>query len=285
MDASALIAFSGFTFLFLEPLAFISWIGIVFVASVASYGRIMELVNKLNIKSEKEDFFKEQLDVSKSLDQYDFKVNFWEKELNLKSYKNKWNVLIGKTGVGKTEVLFQMAEVLKENNIKLSMVGQAPYIYSDTIQNNIFLGHEVSEDDLNRAYDLLKLFGLDHLASSKDELLNLDVGEDGKRISGGQAKRLCLIRSLISDADVYIWDDPFSSVDLILEKDIFEKLKVSDLVKDKTFIISSHRITTVKQSDYIILLDKEKGILEEGEQVNLLSQNSKFYEYFEKQMV
>jgi ATP-binding cassette subfamily B protein len=131
----------------------------------------------------------------------------------------------------------------------------------------------------------LKILGLDYLEADLDKLLALEVGENGKRLSGGQIKRLCLTRSILSEADTLIWDDPFSSVDLILEKEIIAELRLQDVLKNKTVLLTSHRFSTVRNSDYILYLDKDLGIIEEGDVQELLKPTTKTYEYFQKQMV
>jgi ATP-binding cassette subfamily B protein len=89
----------------------------------------------------------------------------------------------------------------------------------------------------------------------------------------------------MSEADTLIWDDPFSSVDLILEKEIIQELKSQETLKKKTIILTSHRLSTVRNSDYIIYLDKDSGVIEEGDVSELLKSTTKTYEYFQKQMV
>ncbi|CBW27296.1 putative ABC transport system, membrane protein [Halobacteriovorax marinus SJ] len=281
LGASSLVLFSGFVFLFLEPMMFLSWIGVVFARSAGAWSRIKELINA--IKSESKEERELLLDNKDSSEGY--RVKLWDEKIDLKIVESKWNVLIGTTGCGKSEVIKQMANILMSRGKKISYVAQDPYLYNDSVRGNIFLGTEVTEQREKMAHDLLKLFGLDYLESSLDKLLDLEVGENGKRLSGGQCKRLCLIRSLMSDAEIIIWDDPFSSVDLILEKQIFNQLKESEFTKGRTFILSSHRLTTVKLSDYILYLDKENGLMEYGEQSKLLASETKTYEYFENQMV
>ena len=58
----------------------------------------------------------------------------------------------------------------------------------------------------------------------------MEIGENGKRLSGGQSKRLCLIRSIMSEAEFLVWDDPFSAVDLILEREIISILKTNPTI-------------------------------------------------------
>ncbi|ATH08599.1 hypothetical protein BIY24_11775 [Halobacteriovorax marinus] len=281
LGASSLVLFSGFVFLFLEPMMFLSWIGVVFARSAGAWSRIKELINAIKSESKEE---RELLLDNKDLSE-GYRVKLWDEKIDLKIVESKWNVLIGTTGCGKSEVIKQMANILMSRGKKISYVAQDPYLYNDSVRGNIFLGTEVTEQREKMAHDLLKLFGLDYLESSLDKLLDLEVGENGKRLSGGQCKRLCLIRSLMSDAEIIIWDDPFSSVDLILEKQIFNQLKESEFTKGRTFILSSHRLTTVKLSDYILYLDKENGLMEYGEQSKLLASETKTYEYFENQMV
>ncbi|MDH5580477.1 MAG: hypothetical protein OEY33_01090, partial [Bdellovibrionales bacterium] len=96
------------------------------------------------------------------------------------------------------------------------------------------------------------------------------------------------VKSLLSDAEYLIWDDPFSSIDVILEKEILSELNQKRLLENKTIIMSSHRLSTVKHSDYCILVDKTEGIAEYGATKKLLDKEmgkTKVYEFFEKQMV
>jgi ATP-binding cassette subfamily B protein len=282
LGASSLVLFSGFVFLFLEPMMFLSWIGVVFARSAGAWSRIKELIFAIDHPVDDEKTLREMnLDTAESV----FNVSFWDKKTTLEIPTNNWNVFIGQTGCGKTEVIKQVANILRMRGVNISYVAQNPYLYNDTVIANIFLGNEITKEKEDQAYELLKLFGLDYIAETREKLLSLEVGENGKRLSGGQAKRLCLVRSLMSDAEVIVWDDPFSSVDLILEKQIFNKLKGSAIAKDRTFVLSSHRLTTVKLSDYVIYLDKDHGLLDQGHIENVLTKESRVYEYFKNQMV
>ncbi len=282
LGASSLVLFSGFIFLFMEPLMYVAWVGIIWVGALASWERISGLINALNKKSEEEIALN---NLNKSANLKELRVCFWGSDILINIKKYSWPVIIGATGCGKTTVMQQIAEVLSNQDQTISFVSQTPYIYNDTLENNIFLGLEETERDKLLALDLLGLMGLDILTKDKEELLSLEVGENGKRLSGGQAKRVCLIRSIISGADFLLWDDPFSSVDLILEKEIIRKLKSLGLMQNKTVVLTSHRLSTVRFSDNVIFLKKQEGIIEEGPVKQLLRQETRTYEHFKKQMV
>ncbi|MGZ3809671.1 MAG: ATP-binding cassette domain-containing protein, partial [Bacteriovorax sp.] len=282
LGASTLILFSGFIFLLMEPMSYLSWIGVVISRSNASWNRLKDLDHVLTTT------LKEEIELvgqNENTGPLNFNLSFWERPLSLHFVPGKWNVIIAKTGHGKSELLFKIASVMRKKGLKISLVAQDPYIYNDTIEKNIFLGKNPTPNELEAAMRVLKILGLDYLEPDLLKLMKLEVGENGKRLSGGQMKRLCLVRSIMSEADTLIWDDPFSSVDLILEKSIISELRSQEVLKDKTIILTSHRLSTVRNSEAIIFIDKEEGIVEEGEVSELLKPTTKTYEYFQKQMV
>lgn len=282
LGATTLILFSGFIFLFMEPMGYLSWIGVVVSRSHASWGRLKDLDSTLTTEIEAENKLKGlNLDIAEDT----YLLPFWDHSLSVNFKPLAWNVLIAKTGHGKSEVLLKLAEVLRQKKREISLVAQDPYIFNDTMERNIFLGKKETEQEREEAKSILKILGLDYLEPDLENLMRMEVGENGKRLSGGQAKRLSLVRSLMSGADILIWDDPFSSVDLILEKEIIQELKKHPVMKNKTMILTSHRLSTVRHSDYLVFIDKDTGVVEEGSVSQLLKENSKTYEYFQKQMV
>lgn len=277
LAASDLIFFSSFLFLVLEPLMLLSWIGIVSSQGYAAWSRIKELVTSLDRVVDDEwirNGTKERLDIP-----------FWESSLSMSIMPQKWTILIGETGCGKSWVMEQFALFLGQNKISYSMIHQEPYLYNDTLIENIFLGNDKTEEKVTLAKKYLLFFGLDILASDMDKLLELELGENGKRVSGGQAKRICLIRSLVTDVDYILWDDPFSSVDLLLENQIILEMRKDQRLKEKTFVLSSHRFSTVKASDAVIYLDRDDGIILGGKTSDIINKNSLVDKFFEKQNI
>ena len=285
MSSTALILFSGFIFLFMEPLSYLSWIGVVVSRSSASWQRLVGLNSILTTQLESEKNLEALNSSLNKFENLELIIPFWDQKLNLSFAMGKWNVLVAKTGHGKTQLLFKIAEILRTKGQSISLVAQDPYIYNDTVEKNIFLGRKPTSEELTAAKNVLKILGLDYLEAQPDKLLALEVGENGKRLSGGQIKRLALVRSIMSSASVIIWDDPFSSVDLILEKEIILELKKQNVLFNKTIIMSSHRLSTVRNSDRVIFIDKIMGVIESGNVETLLREETKTYEYFKQQMV
>lgn len=275
LAASDLIFFSSFLFLVLEPLMFVSWIGIVTSQGYAAWGRIKKLISDL-----------EQPLVGKWFEQTNFsnlKLPLWDREISVSFPTHQWTVLIGETGSGKSWLLENYAQLLALHKQKFSLIHQEPFIYNDTLIENIFLGQEQTPEKVELTKFYIKEFGLDVLGKGLEEVLHMELGENGKRVSGGQAKRIALIRSLISDVDYILWDDPFSSVDLILEAKILKDLKEDKSLKNKTFIFTSHRLSTVRACENVIYIDKNLGIKEQGRVQDLLNTQSGLNEFFEKQ--
>lgn len=279
MKPADFVLFSGFIFLFMEPINYLSWIGMVVSRSFASWKRLTDFYKLLQQPVDIE------ANLTQKTDEEFLQVPFWQHQLKCQFPTGGWTVFVGATGVGKSELLERIAQILIIQKKSLSFTFQDPYIFNDSVKNNIFLGKEATASDIERAKKYLKIFGLDYVEADLDKLLSLEVGENGKRLSGGQAKRLQLVRSLVSNAEYIIWDDPFSSIDLILEKEILSQLKTDEYLKNKKFILSSHRLSTVKYADQLIYLNKEIGIVESGSTTTLLQPGTNVYEYFKLQMV
>lgn len=277
IPATSLILFSGFLYLLLEPLMMLSWVGMVAIRSKSSWIRLKDLVEALKVAHPQE------LELQELSLKENPEIKFWGKNLTI-PLPASWTALVGETGSGKTKILFDIADLYRLKGEVISLVAQEPFLYNSTVEKNIFLGKTPSEQEKMTAFNLLMLFQLQDLGKIQDEVMNLEVGENGKRLSGGQIKRLSIVRSILSGAHILLWDDPFSSVDLILEKEILNKLKDSEHLKNKKVILTSHRLSTVKFCDEVILIGKNQGILDSGATKKMLSDKTKVYEFFEKQM-
>jgi ATP-binding cassette, subfamily B, multidrug efflux pump len=187
--------------------------------------------------------------------------------------------LVGRIGSGKSTVaqllprLFDVAsgEILIDGqNIKqfsvadirrmIGYVPQDPFLFSTTLRRNLALGRdEYSEPELASAISIAKL---DRDLEIFPEGLETMVGERGVTLSGGQKQRATLARALIMDPPVMVLDDCLSSVDAQTEAEILQGLR--SLLKEKTCLIISHRISAVKEADEIIVFDQGR-IIERGD--------------------
>ena len=97
---------------------------------------------------------------------------------------------------------------LKAFNIEVKFITNDKKIgiYDDTFENNLFLGNKRTDELIKRAKKLVGIFYLNEIESNFSSLLTFPLGENGKRLSGGQVKRLCLARSLLIDTKVLVWD-------------------------------------------------------------------------------
>ena len=157
---------------------------------------------------------------------------------------------------------------------------QDNFLFSDTIANNIDFG--IRANDEEKITDAAKTASVhDNIIEFKEGYETL-IGERGVSLSGGQKQRVSIARALIKDPEILILDDSVSAVDTDTEEKILAHL--NDKRKDKTNIIIAHRISTIQDSDLIIVLDDGK-IVESGNHSQLVQQNGLYNSLYEKQLL
>lgn len=221
------------------------------------------------------------------------------RNLNLKISSGETVAIIGKTGVGKTTLINLISrlydstkgEVLIDgNNIKeiplkvlrrnIGLVPQETFLFSETLHNNILYGKpNGNESDVIKASTISKL---DKDVESFPLGYQTILGERGITLSGGQKQRASLARAIAIDPKILILDDSFSAVDTNTEEEILKNLK--EFMKDRTSIIISHRISTVKDADKIIVLDNGE-IAEQGTHDELVALNGIYADIHFKQLL
>lgn len=207
--------------------------------------------------------------------------------------------IVGKTGSGKSSLvqliprLFDPTEgrillngkdirsmEIEELRSHIGMVPQDIFLFSDTISENIAFGkYQASDEEIEEAAARAQV--LENILSFEKKFDTV-LGERGITLSGGQKQRTSLARALIRNPRLLILDDSLSAVDTGTEEAILKQLTEG---KDRyTTILISHRISTVKQSDFIIVLE-DGQIQESGTHQDLLKQQGTYYSMYQKQLL
>jgi len=169
---------------------------------------------------------------------------------------------------------------LRELRWTLGYVPQDPFLFSTSLRRNLAFGRdEVSDEELARAVRIAKL---DRDVEIFPQGMDTMVGERGVTLSGGQKQRATLARALLMDPPVLILDDCLSSVDAQTEAEILEGLR--SILKEKTCLIISHRISAVKEADEILVLDEGK-IIERGTHEQLVNRGGVYADLYQQQQL
>jgi len=219
------------------------------------------------------------------------------KNINFEIKKGDKIGLVGLNGSGKTTLIKLLTRLynptkgkillndvdiknipLKEYTNFLTVVLQDFHLFASTIRENIILQNNFDEE---RFKFCIKESGLDNFVNSlekHDEThLYKEIEGNGIELSGGNAQRLAIARAIYKNANLLIFDEPTSSLDPLTEYEIFRKLY--NLVKNKTAILISHRLSSTKFCDKIVVLDKGK-IVEIGSHKNLMQKHGLYSELF-----
>ena len=276
---------------------------------VASVGWITSLVQRAAASQERiNDFLLLTTDIENKTDEHTpikgdivFKnVSLTYEDTNIQALKNlNFSIkegstigIFGKTGSGKStianlvcrlydstagDIKFGDTEVkyLNLNSLRTAIgyIPQDGYLFSGTVRENIAFASDTTEED--------KIIAAAKKADILNEINNFKegfdtiIGERGVQLSGGQRQRLAIARTFYKNPELFIFDDCLSAIDATKEQRILKQLKQES--KGKSSIIISHRISTIKDADQIIVLDMGE-ITEKGTHNELLSNKGFYYE-------
>lgn len=219
-------------------------------------------------------------------------------KINIKIPHNKVTAIVGSSGSGKTTMLKMMlgfyepvsGEVLL-GGYKISdysptvwrkecgTVMQDGFVFSDTISNNIGVSDEVP--DMSKVKKAVKIANIDDFINGLPLRYNTKIGVEGNGVSTGQRQRLLIARAAYRNARYLFFDEATNSLDANNEKVIMENL--DKLFENKTVVIVAHRLSTVKNADNIIVLNKGK-VVEQGTHKELTQLQGYYYNLVKNQL-
>jgi ATP-binding cassette subfamily B multidrug efflux pump len=166
----------------------------------------------------------------------------------------------------------------------IGFVPQEPFLFSDTIAENIAYGMELPEGEGRdqRIRTAAAVSRLDKDVETFPKGYATVVGERGITLSGGQKQRTALARALMVDPRVLILDDSLSAVDTYTEEEILSRLRT--IMRERTSIIVSHRVSTVRDADQIFVLDAGR-IVERGRHDDLVARGGLYADMYRKQLL
>ena len=162
----------------------------------------------------------------------------------------------------------------------IGYVPQDPFLFSDTVKGNLAFGLEEGEYDLDEMERVTKLCGIyeDIMGFSKG--FDTPVGERGVTLSGGQLQRLSIARAMLLHPNILVLDDALSQVDASTEMQVLENLFAS--TRETTLILASHRVSTVRRCDTIMVLDSGR-VAQKGRHEDLLKESGFYSTVFDLQ--
>ena len=282
---------------------------------VASLGWVSSLVQEAEASQKRiNEFLKEEPEIKNTTTEHTKidgtiafeNVSFTYEDTNIQALNNisfsiekgKTLAILGKTGSGKSTILTLISRLydttsghilmdnksIKEVNLydlrnQISVVPQDAFLFSDSIKNNIKFGNKNATDE--EVIEAAKKAVVHENIITFNEQYETVLGERGITLSGGQKQRVSIARALIKNAPILLLDDCLSAVDTETEEAILNNLLA--YCKDKTTIIVSHRVSSAKNADQIIILEEGK-IIEQGTHNQLLDNNGYYKQLYLKQL-
>ncbi|MCM4165740.1 MULTISPECIES: ABC transporter ATP-binding protein [unclassified Arenibacter] len=283
------------------PVAVVGWVTSIVQRAEASQKRINEfLKEEPNITST----IKDKTPINGKIEFRN--VTFTYEDTNITALnkisftinKGETVAILGKTGSGKSTILDLIARLydidsgeiliddipIKQLNLQslrqsIGAVPQDAFLFSDTIKNNIKFGKENSTDE--------EIIAVAKKAVVHENIMGFNkqyetiLGERGITLSGGQKQRVSIARALLKDPQIYLFDDCLSAVDTETEEEILNQLKKES--KNKTTLIVSHRVSSAKNADKILVLEDGK-LIQQGTHEELNTVTGYYKELYMNQL-
>ena len=285
------------------PIVSLGWVTSLIQRAASSQKRIDEFLNTIpliNPSGNQFSEFKKKIEFKNVSFKYQDSSNYVLRNVSFEIPKGKTIAIIGRTGAGKSTIanllcrLYEVdsGEILIDNqsikSIKLdelrkniSYSPQETFLFSDTIAQNVafgdFLDGSTDLSSIERIKNSLKSAEIHESIEALPQKFNSVLGERGINLSGGQRQRIAIARSLYKNAPILILDDSLSAIDTVTENKIISN--ISNLSNQKTIVLISHRISTVKNAHTIYVLDNST-IAEHGSHNFLLEKKGVYFKMY-----
>ena len=303
IDVNNFFSFLAAMMLAYQPVRSLTSLNIVVNEGLSAARRILPIIDTDNLIKNSENSKPIKITESKiNFENVFFKYEASEKnvldDVNLEFEGGKMTALVGHSGSGKSTILNliprfyqpQLGNIKIDNQIinevtieslrsQISLVTQETTLFDDTILNNIKYANENASDE--EVLEVSKLSNSHDFIEKLPEKYNTKIGENGVRLSGGEKQRISIARAMIKKSSIILLDEATSSLDSQTESKIQEALNT--LTKNKTTIVSAHRLSTILNSNNIYLIDSGK-VIDSGKHENLLIKSSLYKNFYEKQI-
>jgi len=297
ISQGTLVMFLGYLNLIRMPLRLILWQWLTVQRGMTSIKRARKLLN-----FQKEDYNRKGKIVEDTKGSVEYRnINFSYKErggvlkdISFKVLPGQKIALVGGSGEGKTTTVDLLSLYFIPSSGKILLDGvdikelqldflrsiiayvpQEIVLFNDTIKNNILYGNpDATEEEIFQA---ARAANIHYFVESLPKKYNTLVGERGIKLSAGQKQRLAIARAIIRDPKILVLDEATSSLDVQSEKLIQEAL--GHLIKDKTTFIIAHRLSTVREADKILVIEKGR-IVEQGSHQELMKKRGLYYKLY-----
>jgi ATP-binding cassette subfamily B multidrug efflux pump len=305
MTLGEFVAFTAYLGLLVWPMIALGWVIGLYQRGMASLGRIMRILRERPLVQE--------APVPTHIEPIRGEIEFRGlsfvypgseievlKNINLKIKTGQTVAIVGATGSGKTTLVNLISRTypvprgelfidgvdindlpLQTLRRKVGFVPQETFLFSETVRKNIVFGLE-GTPELSDIEERARCAAIDKEILDFPDGYDTILGERGITLSGGQKQRTAIARALMLDPPILVLDDAFSSVDTYTEEEILGNLKC--IFVGRTVIVISHRISTVKGADNIVVLDRGE-IVEQGRHDYLVNLGGLYSRIHKKQLL
>jgi ABC-type multidrug transport system fused ATPase/permease subunit len=302
MSLGTLVAFLSYTTSFYEPINRLTEVDNIFQEAIAAGERFFEILDQTTEVGDTPDAVALPTIQGKLVfDEVAFRYGTGDKVLHDIAFEmapGEMVALVGPSGAGKTSIANLICRFYDPNQgqitidghdlrqIKLSslrqqvaVVLQDSFLFNNSVVENLLYGKP--DADRDEIMEAAKAANAHEFIIQLPEGYDTEIGERGVKLSGGQKQRLALARAILADPRILILDEATSSVDA--EAEFLIQQALERVLKDRTSLVIAHRLSTVRNADKIIVLDKGR-IVEIGKHDELLARDGLYGQLYKRQM-